>query len=230
MAGRSGFITNHQTMMYLESPDLPSAAVGLDSTDNYKLKIRASQTDTAFDFSVGNTQLTIDSTANGNITLTPNGNGTVVVSSLGIGAVISSATGLLSSSGSGVAGQVLMSNGSGVAPTFQNSEDVSWSDIAGNTVALVPNKGYMLNNVGLTTATLPAICPAGDIIRICGSGAGLFQINLHLGQEIHLGSVSASGVFGLVASSQQFDAIELLCVVANTVFATISSVGNFTVS
>jgi hypothetical protein len=229
MSGRQGFITNGQTFVYQNSPADTSAAFGIDGNDSNKWKLQVKLDSTALPS--GSTQFVIDPAANGNILFTPNGAGQVGITTLGVGALISSATGLLSSSGAGVAGQVLMSNGPGVAPTFQNSEDVSWQSVAGTTISLVPNKGYILQAGTLTTATLPLVCPAGDVIRICGSGTGLFLIAQNTGQSIKLGTTSSTGgATGSVASSNQYDAIELLCVVANTMFATISSVGNFTVS
>jgi hypothetical protein len=107
----------------------------------------------------------------------------------------------------------------------------TWNSTPGNSVALAADNGYMLNNAGLTTATLPVICAAGKIIRISGSGAGLFLIAQNAGQSIKLGNVSSTGgVAGSLASTVQYDAVELLCIVADTVFSVISSVGNFTLS
>ena len=204
-----------------------SVAEGLDfATDLMKIKVQLTKGATP----TGTAQITISPTANGNITFTPNGAGKIIGSYLTAGVVLSSATGELTSS-SGLSGQVLTSNGAS-APTFQSTSSVVWTAVAGNTAALVANNGYMLNNAGLTTATLPVTCAAGATIRIMGSGTGLFLIAQNAGQSIKLGNAPGStpGVMGSLASMTQFDAVELLCVVADTVFATASSVGNFTVS
>jgi len=107
---------------------------------------------------------------------------------------------------------------------------VTWNFIPGNTVNIDPGNGYVLENAGLTTALLPAACTAGMIIRIVDVG-GLFIIDQNAGQSIDFGNTSSTpGVLGSVASTMQFDALELLCIVDNTEFVVLSSVGNFTVA
>ena len=117
MPGRQGFITNHQTYVYQESPAGTSTSFGIDMSDSGKWKVFTSLSMGALPGA--SAQLTIDPAANGNITLTPNGNGSLIVSPLTNGAVLSSATGILSSAGPGTAGWVLTSNGAALAPTFQ---------------------------------------------------------------------------------------------------------------
>jgi hypothetical protein len=108
---------------------------------------------------------------------------------------------------------------------------LTWTPIAGASVALTTNAGFFLANAGLTTATLPATANAGDIIRISGTGTGLFVIAQNAGQSINFGNVSSTiGVLGSVASTMQYDAIEIICTVANSGFAVLSSVGNFHLS
>ena len=185
MAGRQGFISNGVTFIYQESPGLPSAAIGIDSNDNHIWKIKCSQTDNALP--TGTAHLAIDSRTDGNITLTPNGTGKLVLAYSGAGALVSSSSGEISSSGAGTSGQVMTSNGAGVAPTFQAISNPIWTAVAGNTVSLAASNNYMLDNAALTTATLPATCAAGATIRISGSGAGLFLIAQNAGQSIKLG-------------------------------------------
>ena len=104
----------------------------------------------------------------------------------------------------------------------------TWNSVPGNTIALVSDNGYMLNNAGLTTATLPLLAAAGDVIKVCGSGTGLFLIAQNAGQSIHLGNIASTvGVTGSLASIYQYDSVELLCTVANVAFVVISSIGNF---
>ena len=108
---------------------------------------------------------------------------------------------------------------------------LTWTAVPGNAVALAVNTGYILQNAGLTTATLPALCSVGDIIKVTGVGAGLFEIRQNAGQAIKFGSISTTpGVTGLIASTVQYDVIEILCVVSNKTFVALSSFGNLTVS
>jgi len=106
---------------------------------------------------------------------------------------------------------------------------MTWNEIPANAVALSVSNGYILQNAALTTATLPALAAVGSVIKIVGTGAGLWTIAQNAGQSIKLGNTSSSvGVAGTVSSTLQYDAIELLCVVANTTFVALSAVGNLT--
>jgi hypothetical protein len=143
------------------------------------------------------------------------------------------------SSSVGVATWASITAGAGITLTpGHNSLQISsvgggftWNEVLLNTVALAADNGYILENVGLTTASLPALCPVGDTIRIVGTTAGLFRITQGLGQSIKIGSTSTTpGVAGALDSTAIYDVLELLCVVANTTFVVLSSVGNFTVS
>lgn len=113
--------------------------------------------------------------------------------------------------------------------TIDSTGGMIWTPVAGVAVNLAADYGYLLENAALTTATLPVTCAQGDTISIYGSGTGLFTIAQNAGQSIHLGNaVSTVGVLGSVSSTAQFDCINLVCLVADTVFGVISSVGNFT--
>ena len=73
MSGRQGFITNHETYVYQESPSTGSAAFGLDGQDTNAFKLIVKVDDTAIPS--GTCQMKIDPSTNGNITFTPNGSG-----------------------------------------------------------------------------------------------------------------------------------------------------------
>lgn len=129
------------------------------------------------------------------------------------------------------AGIVITPGANSITLSAPGAGGFTWTAIPGNVVALAADNGYMLNSGFLTTATLPAVCAVGKIIKISGSGTGKFTIAQNAGQSIKLGNISTTGgVAGSLSSTAQYDAIELLCIVANTVFSTLSSVGNFTLS
>ena len=79
------------------------------------------------------------------------------------------------------------------------------------------NNGYIASNLGLVTMTLPSVSSVGDLVWVIGKGPGGWQIAQNSGQTIYLGNSSTtSGVGGHLDSSNQFDAIQLLCITANT--------------
>lgn len=107
---------------------------------------------------------------------------------------------------------------------------LTWTDVTGTSQAIAVNNGYTANNVGLVTLTLPASAVYGSVIAVVGKGAGGWKIAQNSGQTIHIGaSNTTSGASGSLASTKQYDAVFILCTVANTDFTVYSSIGNLTV-
>ena len=106
----------------------------------------------------------------------------------------------------------------------------TWSEETGATIALAVDNGYICNRGSLITATLPATAALGKTIRLVGKGAGLYAIAQNAGQTIHYTNKdTTTGVGGSLTALNQYDAIELICTVADTDFTVLSSIGNFTV-
>lgn len=105
----------------------------------------------------------------------------------------------------------------------------SWVVTAGGTAGV--NTGYFTSNgASLVTITLPAVAAVGDTIRISGLATGGWKLAQQAGQSVNIGSSTTTiGVGGSLASTAQFDAIEIVCCVANTTFNIVSSMGNITV-
>ena len=92
------------------------------------------------------------------------------------------------------------------------------------------DNGYITNNAGLVTVTLPDTAALGSVVRLSGKGAGGWLLAQNAGETIHFGNTdTTTGVTGSLASTNQYDAIELVCITANTDWVVISSVGNITV-
>ena len=95
-----------------------------------------------------------------------------------------------------------------------------FSEITGTTQAMAVNNGYIANNGSLVTATLPSASVIGDLVWIVGKGAGGWRVAQNAGQTIHFGNQdTTTGVDGHLDSTNQFDAIQLLCISANTDWA-----------
>ena len=150
-------------------------------------------------------------------------NGQLLIGSTGVAPVVANLTSTDSS--------VTITNGAGSINLAVAGGGVLWTEITAAAVALAVNNGYVLNRATLITATLPVTAAFGTVIRLCGKGAGGWIIAQNAGQNIQVGNSSSTvGVGGSVASTNQFDTIELLCSVANTTWTTLSSVGNFTIT
>jgi hypothetical protein len=105
----------------------------------------------------------------------------------------------------------------------------SWVVTAGGTASV--NTGYFTSNgASLVTITLPSTANVGDTIRVSGLATGGWEIAQNAGQSINIGSSSTTtGVSGSLASTAQYDAVELVCCVANNTFNVVSAIGNITI-
>lgn len=91
----------------------------------------------------------------------------------------------------------------------------SWTLVSGTSQSMASNSGYIANNAGLVTFTLPASSSIGDEAAVVGKGAGGWLIQCGGGQTVVVGSsTTTSG--GSVASTNAKDSIYLVCTTANT--------------
>lgn len=104
---------------------------------------------------------------------------------------------------------------------------LSWTAVSSPTI-MDPNNGYIPS--ATITLTLPALAGIGDEFRVAGN-IGLWTIAQNAGQSIQFGNINTTiGVGGSLAATNHGDCVELVCIVANTTFAVISSIGNITVN
>jgi hypothetical protein len=111
--------------------------------------------------------------------------------------------------------------------SYIGATGVTWNDITGTSASMAPNNGYISDN-GSTVVqlTLPAIIAQGQIISVAGYGSGGWKILQNSGQTIYYGNVQTTTSSGTLSSTNQYDQIDLLCIVANTTFVVRSSIGN----
>jgi hypothetical protein len=107
----------------------------------------------------------------------------------------------------------------------------TWVEVTGTSQAAAVNTGYILNNAGLVTLTLPSTAAVGQIVEAAGKGSGGWRIAQNAGQTIHFGSANTTtGAGGRLDSTNRYDCVRLLCTTANTDFTVLSSVGNISVT
>lgn len=106
----------------------------------------------------------------------------------------------------------------------------SWTEDVTTSISLAVNNGYISNNASPVTATLPASAAVGDYIRIMGKGSGLVTIAQNSGQTVHFNANNTTtGAGGSLTALAQWASLEILCTTADTDFAIVGSVGNWTV-
>lgn len=99
--------------------------------------------------------------------------------------------------------------------------------VSGTSQAASVNNGYITNNAGLCTVTLPSTASVGQLVQISGQGAGGWKLAQNASQLIIFNSnVTTTGTGGSLASSLTNDNITVMCTVANTTWLVIHSQGN----
>lgn len=96
---------------------------------------------------------------------------------------------------------------------------LSWANISGTTQTAAVNTGYVIGNASQTTVTLPVTAALGSVVAIQGKGAAGFILAAGTGQTIQVGQ-TATTTAGSVTSAAAFDAIQVVCITANTTWAT----------
>lgn len=108
--------------------------------------------------------------------------------------------------------------------TLVSTIPLGWVNVTTASQIMAPETGYVANNGALVTLTLPVTAAFGTEISIQGFGAGGWVIAQNAGQSIHVGSsVTTVGAGGSLASTNRYDSINLLCVVANTTWTAIGA-------
>lgn len=125
--------------------------------------------------------------------------------------------------GTGVMEEITLGTGLSFSGTTLNATGgggMTWTEVTGTSQTASVNNGYILNNAGLVTLTLPSTAAVGDMVAVVGKGAGGWRVAQNSGQLIHIGVLtSTTGVTGHIDSNQQYDSIQLICIVANTTWA-----------
>ncbi len=107
----------------------------------------------------------------------------------------------------------------------------TWNDVTGTTQAVSASNGYISDNAGTVTFTLPASSTLGDEFRIVGL-QGAWTLHQNANQQIKIGSSATTiGVGGSLSSTNSGDSIELVAsnTSASSVWIVMSMVGNITV-
>jgi hypothetical protein len=106
----------------------------------------------------------------------------------------------------------------------------TWTEVTGTSQSMSVNQGYIANNAGLVTLTLPSTAAVGATVEVVGKGAGGWRIAQNAGQTIHVvSSNTTTGVGGSLSSTVRYDCVQLICTTADTDWVAKHSMGNLTV-
>lgn len=126
---------------------------------------------------------------------------------------------------------VSITNGTGSITINASGGGLTWSVVTGTTQAAAVNNGYIANNAGQVTVTLPSTSAVGDTVAVTGiNNATGWKIAQNAGNQIFFGTSSTtSGTGGSLTSSATRDTVHLVCMTANAAWNVVSSIGNITI-
>jgi hypothetical protein len=126
---------------------------------------------------------------------------------------------------------ILISNSAGnITISATGAGGFTWTHVTGTTQTMSVNSGYVADNVGLVTLTLPSSSAFGDEIEVVGRGSGGWTIAQGASQQIIFGNTSTtSGAGGSLSSTNRRDSLYMICTNANTEWTLESSIGSLTV-
>lgn len=115
------------------------------------------------------------------------------------------------------------------APAAGSSSGVtSWVNVTGTTQTMASNTGYFANNASAVAFTLPTTAAQFEYMEIVGI-QGSWNIIQGAGQSIVFGNITTTvGAGGSLASTVATDSIKLQCIVADTTWQIVQSIGNIT--
>ena len=173
-----------------------------------------------------NTANTVEglATANSALLVTDSTGVPAMTASLTNGQIIIGSTGAAPTPSTLTAGTgITIGNTAGTITISSGGAGYSWTEVTGTTQTMVASNGYILNNAGLVTATLPVTAAVGDTLILQGKGAGLYRIAQNAAQTIHFGSSdTTTGVGGYIEATNRYDSIELVCITANSDWAVLT--------
>lgn len=119
---------------------------------------------------------------------------------------------------------VSITNGAASITISGTGSGIGWTEVTGTSQAMTADSGWVANNAGLVTLTLPTTAAFGTAISIIGKGAGGWKIAQNASQIVQLGNTATTtGVGGSLASTNRFDSIDMICTTANTIWTVLGA-------
>lgn len=108
------------------------------------------------------------------------------------------------------------------------SSSFNWSTIAGTAQAAEVNNGYVVGDAAQTTITLPLVAAVGNTVLVRGYGTAGWIMSANTGQTIIFGNQTTTTA-GSLTSTNQYDSVNVTCIVANLVWMADSVIGSLTI-
>jgi len=136
-------------------------------------------------------------------------NGQLIIGSTGATPTAATLT-----AGSGIS----ITNAAGSITISGTTSGMSWSTVSGTTQAAAVNNGYITNNAGAVTVTLPTTFAIGEAVEVKGLGAGGWVLAAGTATVIRMGS-SVTSSAGSLTSANRYDTVRVIGLEANATWS-----------
>ncbi len=113
---------------------------------------------------------------------------------------------------------ISVTNGTGTITIASTTSGFTWTTVSGTTQSAAVSNGYVTNNAGAVTVTLPTTFAVGDAVEVKGLGAGGWVLAAGTATTIRLGN-SVTSSAGSLTSANQYDTVKVTGLVANTTWS-----------
>jgi hypothetical protein len=144
----------------------------------------------------------------------PTWSGTMTNGQVIIGSTGATPTAATLTAGSGIS----ITNAAGSITIASSTSGMTWTTVSGTTQSATVNNGYITNNAGAVTVTLPTTFAIGDTVEVKGLGAGGWVLAAGTATTIRIGS-SVTSSAGSLTSANQYDTVKVTGLVANSVWS-----------
>jgi len=120
-------------------------------------------------------------------------------------------------------GGITVSATTGAINIAGSGSGISWVAQSTTPVTAAVNTAYIITDASTVTVTLPVVAAVGSVVGIVGDGAGGWILAQGSGGNTRLGNVNSTVS---IASSNQYDCIFVVCIIANTTWVAYSVIGN----
>lgn len=225
-------VTQHNLLIGAASNGITSVAPSV--TSGIPVISQGSSSDPAFGTTVvaGGGTGAVSFNTNGVLISNTSGAGVLAALSLTSGQIVIGGTTTPAAATLTAGTGVSIANGNNTITINATGGGLTWTDVTGTSASMAINNGYLADNAGLVTLTLPATAAQFSVIKVAGIGAGGWAIAQNASQKIIFGNkTTTTGIGGSLASTNANDCVELLATVggSSTTWTVLNSVGNITI-
>lgn len=118
---------------------------------------------------------------------------------------------------------VTVTSSTGAIAIAGSGAGITWIAQSTASVTAAVNSAYIITDASAVTVTLPTTAAVGSVVGVVGNGAGGWTLAQGAGGNTRFGNVNSTTS---IVSTNQYDCIFVVCVIANTTWVVYDVIGN----